>query len=583
MNNGGIIGKKNTPNPSSMPGIWRQEDNYFGVSSGTWQGTPIQNGLQFYIDPALTVSYPGTGTTVYDLSGNGKNATLVNGVTNPYQSYFMFDQTDTKYISCGNFGSFPVQGTLSFWLASSDVNNYKNTVHSHFQGSNVGFRMEQYGGSSMGFLFGNDAGTYTSHTFFSGTMLPYTWYQITVTWNTSANTCVGYVNGTQVFNDANNTWASQLPSLTLGSGFSSSIERWYHGGIGATMLYNRQLSQNEVAQNYAMLAPRCSIQPVPFTPISSYTGTSFTFTNGGIDNWNGNSLAQFQAAYAGQTFATNTNQFNVVNGIQFWQVPQNGQYQITVAGAGGGSNFVGNGGGQGAILRGTATFNKGDYLRMIVGTRGGRYQYTAGGGGASSIMKATSLITPGITTGMATTPLIMAGAGGGGGNSGGTGATAVFTNSGTNSPYSGQAGGSGGAGGNPTSNAGGWGTSGAGWTGRGGGNSNTSHADYSGADPGYAQNASSATVYGATATHGTGYSNSYHDYSGSGSCVGAPGGFGGGGGGQCNGGGGGAGYSGGGAGGGAGGSWFDSSVGSQTNVGYNPADTNGYITIAYLG
>lgn len=41
----------------------------------------ISNGLYRYYDAGLPESYPGTGTDVYDLSGNGSTATLVGGMT----------------------------------------------------------------------------------------------------------------------------------------------------------------------------------------------------------------------------------------------------------------------------------------------------------------------------------------------------------------------------------------------------------------------------------------------------------------------------------------------------------------------
>jgi hypothetical protein len=41
---------------------------------------PVTNGLVLYWDAGNLDSYPGTGTTIYDLSGNGNNGTLVNGV-----------------------------------------------------------------------------------------------------------------------------------------------------------------------------------------------------------------------------------------------------------------------------------------------------------------------------------------------------------------------------------------------------------------------------------------------------------------------------------------------------------------------
>jgi hypothetical protein len=219
-------------------------------------------------------------TKAIDLSSNGRNATLINSPTITGNS-FTFLPGLNQYISCGNFGSFYSQGTISFWMNSTDVSNYRNPIHSHFQGVNTGFRFEQAGstGSSgtMGMLFGNDAGGNTGHQF--GTLSFDTWYQITVTWNTSTNIAVGYVNGSQVFNEANTTWSTQIPSLTVGGGFSSSPERWYSGGIGAVMLYNRALSATEVAQNYAALNGRYGsiTTTIPSAPtIGSVTRTSNT-------------------------------------------------------------------------------------------------------------------------------------------------------------------------------------------------------------------------------------------------------------------------------------------------------------------
>ena len=49
-----------------------------------------------YIDAGIAASYPGSGTTWYDLSGNGKNSTLINGPTFTTASggAIIFDGTD---------------------------------------------------------------------------------------------------------------------------------------------------------------------------------------------------------------------------------------------------------------------------------------------------------------------------------------------------------------------------------------------------------------------------------------------------------------------------------------------------------
>jgi hypothetical protein len=41
----------------------------------------VTDGLILALDAASPRSYPGTGTTWYDLSGQGNNGTLVNGPT----------------------------------------------------------------------------------------------------------------------------------------------------------------------------------------------------------------------------------------------------------------------------------------------------------------------------------------------------------------------------------------------------------------------------------------------------------------------------------------------------------------------
>lgn len=55
-------------------------ESYTGTS---WKYMPdiVRSGLVLNLDAAEPASYPGTGTTWYDLSGNGNNGTLVNGPT----------------------------------------------------------------------------------------------------------------------------------------------------------------------------------------------------------------------------------------------------------------------------------------------------------------------------------------------------------------------------------------------------------------------------------------------------------------------------------------------------------------------
>ena len=41
----------------------------------------VTDGLKLWLDASNPASYPGSGTTWFDLSGNGNNGTMMGGVT----------------------------------------------------------------------------------------------------------------------------------------------------------------------------------------------------------------------------------------------------------------------------------------------------------------------------------------------------------------------------------------------------------------------------------------------------------------------------------------------------------------------
>ena len=85
------------------------------------RGQIITDGLQLWLDPNLSASYPGSGTSVYDLSSNRYTATLVNGVTYSTArapSFGFNGATNYRYIDTGQYISSETF-TLSSWFKSS--------------------------------------------------------------------------------------------------------------------------------------------------------------------------------------------------------------------------------------------------------------------------------------------------------------------------------------------------------------------------------------------------------------------------------------------------------------------------------
>jgi hypothetical protein len=72
----------------------------------------VTDGLVMYLDAANTKSYPGSGTTWNDLSGNSNNGTLINGPTFNPNGGIDFDGTD-DYINFGNPTELNFTGNMS--------------------------------------------------------------------------------------------------------------------------------------------------------------------------------------------------------------------------------------------------------------------------------------------------------------------------------------------------------------------------------------------------------------------------------------------------------------------------------------
>ena len=79
----------------------------------------VRNGLVLHLDAANRKSYPGTGTAWSDLSGNGNNGTLVNGVTynSANNGSITFDGVN-DYISIAQNSSYRFSNTQAFSISA---------------------------------------------------------------------------------------------------------------------------------------------------------------------------------------------------------------------------------------------------------------------------------------------------------------------------------------------------------------------------------------------------------------------------------------------------------------------------------
>jgi len=218
----------------------------------------VTDGLVLALDAGNTKSYPGTGTTWTDLSGNGNNGTI-NGATYDSASggSLTFDGSN-DYV---NFASniltsaateiscflwvYPVSdGNILSILEQSSINILYH--HSAIEiGSSGQLRMSLWHGSLTNRV--------------TSTLSFNTWNNIGFTY--SGTTLTGYVNGSSV-GTTTLTW-SKPADIYFGIMATDSTNMgtiaYGDGNVSAFYTYNRALTASEVKQNYNALRGRYGI------------------------------------------------------------------------------------------------------------------------------------------------------------------------------------------------------------------------------------------------------------------------------------------------------------------------------------
>jgi hypothetical protein len=223
--------------------------------------SPVRNGLVLELDAGQRASYPGTGNTWYDLSGNSLNGTLFNAPTftgigasssillnasNQVVALALNSKLDisesitiesfiypTAYNTSGDFGSFIICKAASYYLEL----NGNGKVRVYF-----------YSLSSEGYHES------------VGTVPLNTWSYISVVRNKAASTISIYINGIldrTLSSITGDIRVQQTYPVNLGSFQGSGYT--FTGRIAVGTIYNRALSAYEIKQNFDFYRTRYNI------------------------------------------------------------------------------------------------------------------------------------------------------------------------------------------------------------------------------------------------------------------------------------------------------------------------------------
>ena len=214
----------------------------------------VTSGLVLSLDAGDRNSYPGSGTTWRDMSGNEYNGTLNNGPTFSNNT-IAFDGVD-DYVDFGSDIVFKSNGgwTVESWANFNTIpTTYNNTTSpANFIGSAAITHNSWYWSvlESKLALWNRSPGVWK---YGSTTLQPNVWYNAVLVCSDSGTSYQMYLNGIAEGGDHTTyTWNALYSGLNIryiARGNSANI-RQLNGKIPVTKVYNKSLSASEILQNY---------------------------------------------------------------------------------------------------------------------------------------------------------------------------------------------------------------------------------------------------------------------------------------------------------------------------------------------
>lgn len=209
----------------------------------------VSEGLVMYLDAANPKSYPGSGTTWYDLSGTGNTNTSSGGPTfgTDARGSFLFDASDDMFISPENSALNTQTPSVEVWIKTNNTN--QNGFW--FEKGNVNSQYSLFQEGTV-IQWRQNVGTLTN---LSTTTANYistaNWAHVVGTYVSGARRL--YINGTLVNSDGQTgTISTNTNGISVGvfGGYNGGRGYYYNGRIAIVKVYNRALPATEVLENY---------------------------------------------------------------------------------------------------------------------------------------------------------------------------------------------------------------------------------------------------------------------------------------------------------------------------------------------
>ena len=245
----------------------------------------ITDGLILHLDAANTASYPGSGPTLTDLSGNSHNGTIVDATfSNDNGGCFLFDGNGDKItVTDSPDFDFPGDFTVSVW-----------SYHDAFVAKAWQGILDTYpGGGGFGFILTTQYDTTPSYSWWNGS-----WYSsgdapTTNAWDNIVISRIGtttkmYKNSVEIHSFTDTHSYANGDKLDIGVGHYSTNYGDFDGKIADVMIYkDKGLTQDDVIHNFNSSSERFGVSVVmsglmlylDAANTASYSGSGTTWSD----------------------------------------------------------------------------------------------------------------------------------------------------------------------------------------------------------------------------------------------------------------------------------------------------------------
>jgi hypothetical protein len=217
----------------------------------------VTDGLVLYLDAANPNSYVSGSTTWRDISRGGNNGTLTNGPTfnSSNGGSIVFDGSN-DYVDLGNILNFERTDkfSISAWVNASSLSSF-GMILCKMDTNQKGYFLDWETTGAITFSLRNTANTNDFLTTTVGIISINNWVNVCVTYNggSSATGVTFYLNSIQ----QSKTISRDVLSSSIVNTYSNIIgarvsfnNGYVNGKISQLTVYNRELSYQEILQNY---------------------------------------------------------------------------------------------------------------------------------------------------------------------------------------------------------------------------------------------------------------------------------------------------------------------------------------------